>query len=60
MGKDQQAKLTVRLAMGELALFLLAWMLGLFAALNGGPAHSGHGNDIASSANLSNLSDVFD
>ncbi|NOY28982.1 MAG: hypothetical protein GXP28_02045 [Planctomycetes bacterium] len=47
------------LAMGELAFFLLAWMLGIVAALNGDQPHSGP-DDIAASGGYSNMSDVLD
>jgi hypothetical protein len=46
--------------MGELAFFLLAWTLGIIAALNGDHTHSGSGNDIAASGSYSSMTDVLD
>ncbi len=59
MGKDKQEILV----MGELAAFLLAWVLGLVAALNGDSSHSPTGNDLAASGSYmsdSNLSDLLE
>jgi len=47
-------------AMGELALFLLAWTLGIVAALNGDHTHSGPGDDIAASGSYSSMTDILD
>jgi len=60
MVKDKQATLTWRLAMGELAFFLLAWILGIVAALNGDQSHSRPGNNVAASGSYSNMTDVLD
>ncbi len=59
MGKDKQEIL----AMGELAAFLLAWVLGVVAALHGDPAQSPVGNDLAASGSYmsdSHLSDMLE
>ncbi len=57
---DRQAQARfLGLAMGELAFFLLAWTLGIAAALNGDQTHS-RPDDIAASGGYSNMSDVLD
>jgi len=60
MAKDKQTTLTWRLAMGELAFFLLAWMLSIVAALHGDQSNSSPGHDIAASGSYSNMTDVLD
>ena len=59
MGKDKQEIL----AMGELAAFVLAWVLSIAAAYHGDPSQSPAGNDLAASGSHfsdSNLSDLLE
>ncbi|MCA9229513.1 MAG: hypothetical protein KDA57_02585 [Planctomycetales bacterium] len=56
MGKDKQEFL----AMGELTVFLLAWLLGITVALRGDPLHSSPGNDIAATGGYSQVSEVLE
>ncbi len=60
MRKDRQSQTRyLSPAMGELAFFLLAWTLGIVAALSGDPTLSSP-DDIAASGGYSNTSDVLD
>jgi len=60
MRKDRQAQARyLSPAVGELAFFLLAWTLGIVAALGGGQPHSGS-DDIAASGGYSYMPDVLD
>ena len=61
MRKDKQAKTPdLGLAMGELAVFLLAWLLGVTVAINGGDTRSVPANDIAASGSYSEMSDLLE
>jgi len=61
MKKNKQARIRfISPAMGELAIFLLAWTLGIIAALNGDNTHSGSGDDIAASGSYSIMTDILD
>jgi len=50
------------LALGELAFFLMAWMLGIFAALNDyrEAAHPGAGHDVAATSGFSDVQEVLE
>ena len=50
------------LALGELAFFLMAWMVGVLAMLSGSrdAAHSGAGDDVAASSSFSNVRDMLE
>jgi len=56
MRKDKQEIL----AIGELAIFALAWVLAIVAALNGDRTHSSPGNDIAATGSYSSMIDVLE
>ncbi len=49
------------IAIGELALFLAVWILGIVAVVDDyrGRAHHHAGNNIASTSNMSDLPDVL-
>ncbi len=47
-------------AVGELAVFLLAWVLGIFAALSDYSGRANPEHDIAASSTYSSMSDVLD
>jgi len=50
------------LALGELAFFLMAWMLGIFAVLSDyrGAAHPGASDDVAATGGLADVRDMLE